>query len=74
MKRCVGLWVEVEQTNPLSHFGQRGTQVDRRGRFTHATFLVNDRDGPHRHKLLFKTECGRIILSSGDTSLPRIGV
>ena len=41
---CVGLRVEVKKQNALAERGEAGGKIDGGGGFSHATFLVGDRD------------------------------
>ena len=45
---CVGLWVEVEDQGLVALLRERGGEVDRGGRLSHPTLLVQHGDPSHR--------------------------
>ena len=47
VQRGMGLRIEIDQADSLPGGGQRGAQVDGRGRFAHAPFLIEDGDRSH---------------------------
>jgi hypothetical protein len=51
------LWIKIDNQNALAELGQRSAEVDGRGRFADAAFLICDRNDFHSGLRIFPV-CG----------------